>query len=100
MEHKDFQTWVIPLAFLGVVSESTASSWTCRNIGLTRHVSAFYPDAPAPLPRKIYDMKTTKNALPSALWEAGNKEGSCEHKVEKFIGKPRSLGWQCSSDSL
>lgn len=100
MRHRDFSAWMCLLAFLGMVSESTASSWTCQNAKLTRHVTVFYPDAPAPLPCKVYYSKVSENALPRVLWRAENNEDFCERKAEEFVEKLRSLGWQCSSDSI
>ena len=100
MRHRDLNVWIGMLAFIGITSESIASSWTCHNAKLTRHVTVFYPETPAPLPCKVYYTKTTENLLPRVLWKAENNEGYCEHKAEEFVERLRSLGWQCSSDSI
>ena len=99
MKHRDFRLWALPMVFLALTSEGLASSWTCQNTHLTRNVTVFYPDAPAPLPCKVYYTKTTENALPRVLWKAQNQEDYCERKAEELVGRLRSLGWECTSDA-
>ena len=99
MRHRNFKSGIYLSAFLGIVSESPASSWTCQYTDLTRHVTIFYPDAPARLPCKVYYSKTMENAMPRVLWKAENQENYCERKAEEFVEKLRSLGWQYSSDA-
>jgi hypothetical protein len=100
MSNRNITSWMCLMGFLGIVSDSPASSWTCQYSDLTRQVTAFYPDAPARLPCKVYYSKPDENALPRALWKAENQEGFCARKAEAFVDKLRSLGWQCSRDAL
>jgi len=91
--------WICLAASLGIGSSSWAGSWTCQHTGLTRQVTVFYPEAPAPLPCKVYYSKPDENVLPRVLWKAGNQQGYCERKAEQLAEKLRSLGWQCSNDA-
>ena len=88
------------LLFPGLASEVPASSWTCQNAGLTRHVVVFYPEAPARLPCKVFYSKPKENVLPHALWKAINTRNYCERKAAEFIEKLSSSGWHCLSDDL
>jgi hypothetical protein len=100
MWYRNFKSLLFLLAFLGFVAESTASSWTCRNADLVRHVTVFYPNAPARLPCKVYYSKTTENALPRVLWRAEHDVNYCEQKAEELVEKLTTLGWQCASDEF
>jgi hypothetical protein len=98
MKHLNLGFSVCLLVFLGLTSEASASSWTCQNDGLTRHVVVFYPHEPARLPCKVFYSKPQENVLPRALWEAQNTQNYCERKAAEFIDKLSSAGWRCSSD--
>lgn len=86
------------LAFSGLASEVSASSWTCQKAGFTRQVVIYYPAAPAQLPCQVFYAKPTENAMPRALWEANNEPGYCEQKAVEFIEKLSSWGWHCVRD--
>ena len=88
------------LAFLGLASEVSASSWICRNGEFTREVVVSYPDAPARLPCKVFYAKRKENVLPRVLWESINTHNYCERKAAEFIEKLSSSGWRCFSDDL
>jgi hypothetical protein len=83
------------LLFFGLVAGVSASSWTCRKDGLTRHVVVFYPEAPAQLPCEVFYSRPGENVLPRALWEAKNTQNYCERKAEQFVKKLGSAGWRC-----
>ena len=100
MWHRNFRSLLFLMAFLGIVAESAASSWTCRNADLIRQVTVFYPNAPDQLPCKVYYSKTTENAMPRVLWKAENQVNYCEQKAEELVEKLRALGWQCASDAF
>jgi hypothetical protein len=100
MKYLNYQSPVCLLVFLGLVSEVSASSWTCQKAEITRQVVVVYPEAPARLPCKVFYAKPKENVLPRALWEAKNMQNYCEPKAEEFIEKLSSLGWSCSSDDL
>ena len=100
MKYLKFGSNVCLLIFLGMASEVSASSWTCRKDGFTREVVVFYPEAPAQLPCKVFYAKPKENVLPHALWEAKNTQNYCKQKAEEFIDKLSSLGWHCFSDDL
>jgi hypothetical protein len=91
---------VYVLAFLGLVGQVSANSWTCQNAGFIRQVVVFYPDAPVQLPCKVFYAKPNENVLPRALWEAKNTHNYCEQKAVEFIEKLSSHGWHCYSDEL
>ena len=88
------------LVFLGLVSEVSASTWTCQKDELTRQVVVFYPEAPARLPCKVFYAKPNENVLPRVLWEAKYTMNYCEHKAAAFIEKLSTFGWYCFSDDL
>jgi hypothetical protein len=92
-----FQSPVWLLVFLGLAAEVSASSWTCHKGQLIREVVVFYPEAPAPVPCKVFYAKRNENVLPRALWEAKNTQHYCEQKAADFIEKLSSLGWRCSA---
>jgi hypothetical protein len=98
MKYLDFRFPLCLLAFLGLASEVSASSWTCKQAGLTRQVVVFYPEAPVRLPCKVFYAKPDEDELPRALWEANYEQNYCEQKATEFIEKLTSLGWHCSSD--
>ena len=100
MKYLNFGSLVCLLVFLGPTSEVSASSWTCRNAGLTREVIVFYPEAPARLPCKVFYSKPKENVLPHVLWESINTQDYCEHKAAGFIQKLSSAGWRCLDDAL
>jgi len=91
---------VYVLAFLALVGEVSANSWTCQNAGFIRQVVIFYPDAPDQLPCKVFYAKPDENTLPRALWEAKNTHNYCEQKAVEFVEKLNSQGWHCYSDEL
>ena len=88
------------LVLPGLAADVSASSWTCRNNGLTRHVVVFYPQAPARLPCKVFLARPDENVLPRVLWEAENTQNYCEHKAAEFVERLGSLGWRCSGEDL
>jgi hypothetical protein len=88
------------LVFLVLTSDVFASSWTCRNAGLSRQVVVSYPDAPARLPCKVFYSKPDENVLPRVLWEAVNTPGYCERKAAEFVEKLSTSGWHCLVDEL
>jgi len=98
MKYLSFVSPVCLLAFLGLASEVSASSWICRNGEFTREVVVSYPEAPARLPCKVFYAKPKENVLPRALWEAKNTHNYCERKATEFIEKLSSSGWRCFSD--
>jgi hypothetical protein len=100
MRHLNILSPVCLLVFLGLVSEVSASSWTCRNDEFIRHVVVFYPESPARLPCKVFYSKPKENALPRALWEARNTRNFCERKAAEFVEKLSSLGWHCIEDGI
>jgi len=100
MKNLNFGSPVCLLAFLGLVSEVSASSWTCQKDEFTRHVVVFYPEAPARLPCKVFYSKPDENVLPRALWEAKNTQNYCERKATEFIEKLSSSGWRCYNEDL
>ena len=100
MWHRNVKSLLFLMALLGLVAQSTASSWTCRNADLIREVTVFYPNAPAQLPCKVYYSKKTENAMPRVLWKAENDVNYCERKAEELVEKLRALGWQCASDAF
>ena len=63
-------------------------------------VVAFYPDAPAQLPCKVFYAKPDENVLPRGLWESKNTHNYCEQKAVEFIEKLSSQVWHCYSDEL
>jgi hypothetical protein len=96
MNHLKCGPPVCLLVILGLASEVSASSWTCRNAGVTREVVVFYPNAPAPLPCKVFYGKPKQNVLPRPLWEASHTKGYCERQAVEFVKKLTSSGWRCS----
>jgi hypothetical protein len=103
MKYASFSLSVYLLAASGLAASEPASavpasSWTCRQAGLTRQVLVFYPEAPAQLPCEVIYAKPDENAIPRALWKAKNQPNYCEQKAIEFIEKLRSLGWHCVSD--
>lgn len=88
------------LVLLGLAAEVFASSWTCQQAGLTRHVVIFYPEAPAQLPCKVFYSRPEENVMPRALWEAKNTRNYCERKAVEFIERLNSAGWSCIRDNL
>jgi len=96
MKSLDFKSLFLLLVFLGLVSEVSASTWTCQKDELIREVIVFYPEAPARLPCKVFYSKPNENVLPRALWEAKNTQSFCERRAAEFIEKLSSSGWQCS----
>jgi hypothetical protein len=99
MKYLKFSSPVLLLVFLGLVSELSASTWTCQKAGLTREVIIFYPEAPALLPCKVFYSKPNENVMPRALWEAKYTQSYCDHKAAEFIEKLSSSGWHCSIQS-
>jgi hypothetical protein len=98
MNSRSIGSLVYVLVLLGLAAEVSASSWTCRNADLVRHVVVFYPEAPARIPCKVFYTKPNENVLPRALWHAENKENYCEQKAAEFIERLGSMGWRCVSD--
>jgi hypothetical protein len=100
MKYLNFQSTVCMLAFLGLASEVSASSWTCQKADNTRQVVVVYQEAPARLPCKVFYAKPKENVLPRVLWEAKHTQNYCEHKAEEFVEKLSSSGWRCLGDDL
>jgi hypothetical protein len=100
MNYLNFGPPVCLFVFLGLVSEVSADSWTCKKAEVTRQVVVFYPDAPAQLPCKVFYAKPDENVVPRTLWEANNTKNYCERKAVEFIEKLSSFGWRCSNDEL
>lgn len=100
MKYLNAGSAVCLLVFLGLAPDVSASSWTCRNAGLTREVVVYYPEAPARLPCKVFYSRQMENVLPRALWEAKNTPNYCERKATEFIEKLGSSGWRCFSHDL
>jgi hypothetical protein len=98
MKYQNFRSLVCLLAFPGLASEVSASSWTCQKAQLTRQVVVFYPEAPVRLPCKVFYAKPKENVLPRAVWEAVNTQNFCEHKAAELIEELSSLGWRCFRD--
>ena len=83
---------------LGAMPAGSTESWTCRNGGLVRQITVFYPDAPARLPCKVFYSKPTENRMPSALWRSQHQAGYCERQASAFAARLGTLGWQCAAD--
>lgn len=75
-----------------------ADSWTCRQAGLTRQVTLYYPQSPARLPCRVYYSKPDENAIPRALWKARYVESFCTDKARELVDLLQSTGWQCTAD--
>lgn len=100
MKHLNCGSLMCLSLFLGLTCEVSASSWTCQNAELTRHVVVFYPEAPSHLPCKVFYAKPNENVLPRALWEAKNTQSYCDDKAAELIEKLTSFGWHCSNEDL
>lgn len=81
-----------------MLSDTMADTWTCHQGDLTRHVLAFYPEAPARLPCQVFYSKPKENVMPRALWKASHDESFCERKAAEFAAQLQSWGWHCSSE--
>lgn len=86
-------------ALLALAPAGAASSWTCHKGGLTRQVVVFYPDAPSPLPCRVFYSKPTEESMPRPLWNSLHEEGYCERQAAQFVEKLRAWGWQCAQDA-
>ena len=98
MKQAAFTAWACLPFLLGTVTGVFADSWTCHKADLTRHVLAFYPEAPARLPCKVYYSKPRENVVPRALWDAESTEGYCDRKAAEFVAVLKSWGWSCTVD--
>lgn len=100
LKHRVSISWLCLLVLPATAADDLAGTWTCHNGGITRQVTVFYPAAPARLPCKVFYSKPMENAMPRALWNSNNEDGYCERKAEEFVGRLRSMGWQCAPDPL
>lgn len=89
---------VLPLSG-PALADADDDSWTCRQAGIERQVTLYYPQAPAPLPCRVYYSKPDENALPRALWRARSTDGFCARKARELVERLQSSGWGCTSDS-
>ena len=98
LKHKIATAWACLPLFVSMLSTTTADTWTCHQGDLTRHVLAFYPEAPARLPCQVFYSKPKENVMPRALWKASHDVSFCERKAAEFAGQLRSWGWHCSNE--
>jgi len=85
---------VFIFACLTAALTATASEdYVCDNNGAKRIVSIVYQNEEQPVPCEVrYD----KGQGVETLWTAKSEVGFCEARVNEFIEKQESWGWNCN----
>jgi len=84
---------VCTLLLLTVATNSQADEMhVCTHGQKERVISLVYPKPGKIVPCQVW---YTDDDVTEILWEAKNKIGYCEQKVEEFVQKQKDWGWRC-----
>lgn len=76
-----------------VLTATAGEDYVCDNNGAKRIVSIVYQNEEQPVPCEVrYD----KGQGVETLWTAKSEVGFCEARVNEFIEKQESWGWNCN----
>jgi len=89
--------YLVVSVILGPTTALANENYVCESNGVKRIIQLVYHNDNASVPCEVrYDKGTGMETL----WHARTEAGYCEARMNEFIDKQQSWGWQCSKFTL